>query len=59
MLNVRLIEVYFSIRWARMAYIVPPYVAATVSFLCAIEALGNMSAEKVIKNDTILLTKLE
>jgi len=33
-------------RWARMSYIVPPYVAATVSFVCAREALGNISAEK-------------
>ena len=42
-----------------MAYIVPPYVAAAVSFVCAREALGNISAEKVSKNDTILLTKHE
>lgn len=59
MSNVKLIEDHFSIRWARMAYIVPPYVAAAVSFVCAREALGNISAEKVSKNDTILLTKHE
>merc|ERR1712024_415043 len=33
-------------RWSRMSYIVPPYVAATVSFVCFREALGNISSEK-------------
>ena len=59
MVNIRLIEVHFLIRWARMSYIVPPYVAATVSFVCAREALGNVSAEKVSKNYIILLMKFE
>jgi len=33
-------------RIARFCYVVPPYVAMGISFVCAREALGNMSKEK-------------